>query len=81
MEKRFLTVTTKAAADKKQVESLFVPVNGRTLSRVKWCGGKYRETVIGRTLFVPEYVHAIWAERRKDRDGPYCALYALCEDR
>ena len=74
-----IQITTKSQASSMQVESLFVPVNGRTLSKTKYCGGKYKLGAFpkGREIEVSENVHAVWSESRKDSDGSYSALYCL----
>lgn len=60
-------------------ESLFKPVNGRTLSRERYDRGKYRSDVdfVGRQVETPDHVVALWTERRSDIDGPYKALFCL----
>jgi len=68
-----LTIGTKAQADKIMVNSLFEPVNGKTLNRGKYCSGKYKAGVsfIGREIEVSDDVHALYMVQRKDADGPY----------
>ena len=74
-----LKVTTKYRASKMQVESLFTPVNGGTLSQAKYSGGKYKPGSFptGREVEVSDNIYAIWAESRRDSDGPYVSLYCL----
>ena len=74
-----IQIVTKSQANRMQVESLFVPVNGRTLSKAKYCGGKYKPGSFpkGREINVSENVHAVWSESRKDVEGPYSVLYCL----
>ncbi len=72
-----IQVVSKATADKILTESLFKPVNGRTLSVGKYDGGKYAPgAYVGRNVKVGDHVHAIYMVRRKDRDGPY--MQAMC---
>lgn len=75
-----MKVLTKRQAHSEVLNSLFRP--GGTLAclpKERFDMGKYRETVIGRD--VPEHaangVHLVWAERRKDSDGPYFALFCI----
>lgn len=75
-----IEITTKGAADRMQVASLFQPVNGRTLVKGRYDRGKYRAeaSLIGRTLDnCPDEVVAVWSEIRRDSDGAYRALYCL----
>ena len=74
-----IQIVTKSQAQRMQVESLFIPVNGRTLSKVKYCGGKYKPGSFpkGREIEVSENIHAVWSEARKDSDGAYCSMYCL----
>lgn len=74
-----IQITSKAKAIKAQVESLFSPVNGGTLSAVKYCNGKYKPTSfpIGHEIEVSDSVQAIWKESRRDADGAYCVLYCM----
>ena len=57
-----LTIGTKRQADKVMVNSLFTPVNGRTLSVIKYCSGQLRarpETpYIGREVEVNDDIYA-----------------------
>jgi hypothetical protein len=74
-----IQVTTKYRASKMQVESLFTPVNGGTLSQAKYCGGNYKPGSFptGRDVEVSGDIYAIWAESRRDSEGPYVSLYCL----
>ena len=72
-----LTVISKREAMRMQVDSLFTPVNGGTLSVEKLCTGKYNESIKTRILDVSDDVHAVWAERRADKHGPYYTLQCL----
>ena len=72
-----LKLTSKRKADKMLVDSLFSP--GGTLTRFKYCTGKYKpgKFPVGREMEVSDDIQAIWAERRRDENGPYVALYCL----
>ena len=74
-----LQIISKAKANKLQVQSLFTPINGGTLTAIKYDGGKYKPSSfpIGREVEVNENVHAIWSESRRDSDGAYAVLYCL----
>ena len=74
-----LIIGTKRHADALLTESLFKPVNGRTLSRIRYDTAKYRVDRIfkGREIVTPDHIHALWMERRKDSDGPYQAFFCL----
>jgi len=74
-----IQLTTKRKADNLLVESLFSP--GGTLTRVKYCSGKYKAGAFpaGREVEVSDHVKAIWSEARKDSHGPYVTLYCLVE--
>jgi len=76
-----LTIGTKAQADRVLVESLFKPVNGKTLNVSKYSGGKYdpKQSFVGRQIEVYDYVHALYMRRGKDKDGPYQTLMCICE--
>lgn len=77
-----LTIGTKAQADRVLVESLFKPVNGKTLNVSKYCTGKYKAetSFIGREVEVYDGVHALYMTRGKDKDGPYQTIMCICED-
>ena len=75
-----ITITTKRKADALHVESLFKPVNGRTLIKERYDMGKYKAEVslTGRTLDnCSDSVVAVWSEVRRDSNGPYRALFCL----
>jgi hypothetical protein len=75
-----ITITTKSKADALHVESLFKPVNGRTLVKERYDKGKYKSEVnlVGRVLDnCPDSVIAVWSEAKRDLHGPYKALYCL----
>ena len=75
-----LSITTKAKADKILVESLFKPVNGRTLNRMKYSGGKYKPgSYIGREVEVSDNVHALYQSKGRDADGPYVRIMCITE--
>ncbi len=72
-----LEIGTKAQADKVLTESLFKPVNGRTLRRMRYDMGKYANAMRGKQIEVSDEVAALWSERRKDAHGPYWAVFCL----
>jgi hypothetical protein len=74
-----LQITTKRKAMAVMIESLFKPVNGRTLVKMKYCTGKYKPDAfpVGRELEVNDNVSAIWVEKRKDSHGPYSSLFCV----
>lgn len=76
---KLIKIGTKAEANRTLVESLFSPVNGRTLRKERFDSGKYKAdgAYVGREVEAPERVHAIWAEKRKDSDGAYACLFCL----
>jgi hypothetical protein len=75
-----LKIGTKAQANKILLGSLFNPINGKTLNRMKYCNGKYKPgSYIGRELEVSDGVHAVFTESRKDSDGPYVRLMCITE--
>jgi hypothetical protein len=76
-----LTITTKAEARKAQLDSLFKPVEGYTLSVERYDRGKYANSLHGKTLKVPAHVHLLYTEPRKDADGRYHVLFALVTPR
>lgn len=72
-----MIIGTKAQAKRKQVESLFNPVNGGTLTAMRWDRGAYRNNLRGREVDVPPHIHAMWTEKRRDADGEYFALFCM----
>jgi hypothetical protein len=72
-----LEMGTKAQADKTLTASLFKPVNGKTLSRMRYDMGKYGNNMKGKTVEVADNVMALWTEKRKDSDGAYWAVFCL----
>jgi hypothetical protein len=77
--KKTIQVTTKGNADRMHVDSLFNPVNGKTLVKMRFDMGKYKAAAsfVGRDVEVSENVVAVWSEAKRDQDGPYRALYCL----
>lgn len=75
-----LTIGTKRQADAVMVNSLFQPVNGRTLNAMKYDGGKYKAGVsfVGREVQVSDDVHALYMVSRRDSDGPYQQIMCIC---
>jgi len=75
-----LRIGTKTQANKILLDSLFNPVNGKTLNKMKYCNGKYKpDSYIGREMEVGDNVHALFTESRKDSDGPYVSLMCITE--
>ena len=76
-----MKIITKTQADKILTASLFNPVNGKTLNRSRFDSGKYRVGVSFIGSDVPDLagVHAVYAVRQKDADGPYARLMCVCE--
>lgn len=76
-----IQICSKRDAENLIVASLFTPVNGRTLSKLRFDGCKYRtdpETpYIGRKLEVSDDVHAVYPGRRRDANGAYIALFCV----
>ena len=74
-----LKIVTKSQADKILVNSLFAPVNGKTLNRGRYDSGKYAvKDFIGREVNnAPDSVFAIYPVKRKDSHGAYVALYCI----
>lgn len=75
-----IAITTKAKANRVQVDSLFS--QGGTLSRMKYCTGKFKpgSMPVGREFQVNDDVFALWAESRKDNDGPYISLFCMAKE-
>ena len=73
-ETHTLTVGTKRQAGALSMITLFKPINGKTAT-TRYDRGKYARNLHGETLEVPMDVAALWTERRKDKDGPYWALF------
>jgi hypothetical protein len=74
-------VVTKAQARNIMLDSLFRPINGRTLVAKKFDSGKYRvdQSYIGRVVKDLPGVHAVYPVRRRDGDGAYGQLMCLSE--
>lgn len=72
-----IVIGTKAQADKVLVESLFKPVDGKTLKRERYDMGKYAHNHKGQTVEVSTDIAALWMERREDLHGVYWALFCL----
>ena len=75
--RKALVIGTKAEADRVMVDSLFKPVNGRTLKRERYDMGKYAHNKKGNTVEVSTNIAALWMERRQDSHGSYWALFCL----
>ena len=74
-----MTIGTKAQADKVLVNSLFQPVNGKTLTAMKYDSGKYRadQSYVGREVEVSGNIHALYVVKRKDADGQYAQIMCV----
>lgn len=74
-----MEILSKHKADRAIVDSLFTTGGTLACRKERFDMGKYQKTIIGRD--VPEYyndkIHLVWAERRKDKDGPYYALFCV----
>lgn len=81
IEMKQLTIGTKAQAERVLMESLFKPVNGRTLNRMKYSNGKYKADTnyVGLAVEVSDSVHALYVVKQRDSDGPYARLMCICE--
>ena len=76
-----LYIVSKSKADKILINSLFMPVNGKTLNRMKYCNAKFKVNAfpVGRQIEAHDGVHAIYATKGKDSDGEYSRLMCICE--
>ena len=75
-----LKVISKAKADQILVNSLFEPVNGKTLNRMRYSSGKYAPgSYIGREIEVSDDVHALYQSKGRDADGPYVRIMCITE--
>lgn len=80
-----MKVITKRQANKVLTDSLFNPVNGRTLSIGKFDNGKYtwsgsQADYVGREVPDIDGIHAVYVERRQDKHGPFAQLMSIYED-
>ena len=78
-------IISKAAALDIQLNSLFKPVNGGTLSISKFDSGKYEwkgtaKAYLGRECQDIKGIHAVYVERRTDSNGPYAQIMCVYED-
>jgi len=69
-----MIIGTKSQADK-------VLTGGGSLSRVRWCNGKYKAetSFIGRDIDVPADVRALYMVNGKDSDGAFQRIMAITE--
>lgn len=75
-----MIVLSATAAKNRIANSLFQPDEYGSLAACKkerLDRGKYKSSIIGRELQVPFIVRLVWAEKRKDRDGEYYALWCI----
>ena len=80
-----MKIITKSAANKVLVNSLFEPINGKTLSVSKFDSGKYEwkgnaKAYLGKEVPTLRGVHAVYVERRTDRNGAYAQIMCVSED-
>jgi len=78
-------IVSKRDANKILTDSLFSPINGKTLSIGKFDSGKYKwhgsqKHYIGKKVTDLCGIHAVYVERRTDSDGPYAQLMCIHED-
>ncbi len=80
MEMKKLQIGRRAQAEKVLVDSLFKPVSGRTLTTMKYDGGKYRAGahLIGKEVEVSDDVFALYPVKRHDSYGPYTQIMCVC---
>ena len=75
-------ILSRYQAEKAVIESLFKPDRFGTITlkeRSRFDTGKYISTVIGNPVppHMIDKVRIVWAERRKDKDGVYYALFCV----
>ena len=76
-----MNILTKRQLAQATVQSLFTPVHGRTLAKMersRFDLGKYKPGTMAGKPLDPEFAawcYAVWVEPRKDKDGPYDALF------
>ena len=80
-----MKIISKREANSILTNSLFKPVNGKTLSIGKFDSGKYewhgsQKHYIGKEVQDIEWVHAVYVERRADSNGPYAQIMCIHED-
>ena len=79
-----MKIIKKTEADRILTNSLFNPVNGKTLNIMKFDGAKLKwhgsiKSYIGRDVPDIGGIHAVYVVRRQDSDGPYALLMCICE--
>lgn len=80
-----MKIISKSEANKILIDSLFHPVNGKTLNVNKFDAGKYTwhgtaKHYIGREVPEIKGVHAVYVERRQDSEGPYAQIMCISEN-
>ena len=80
-----MKIVSKKQANDILINSLFKPVNGKTLNDNKFCTGKYKWTgrasdYIGKDVPDLRGVHAVYVVRRNDSDGAYAQMRCISED-
>ena len=79
-----MKIIKKTEADRILTDSLFNPVNGKTLKVMKFDGAKLEwhgslKAYIGRDVPDIRGIHAVYCVRRQDSDGAYAQLMCICE--
>jgi len=79
--KKTMKFVSIATANKILVNSLFNPVNGKSLVRMKYETAKYkpRSFKVGMEVEVLDDVHAIYASNGRDQDGAYQRIMCITE--
>lgn len=80
-----MKIISKKQAKNILINSLFNPVNGHTLNINKFDKGKYKwlgsqKTYIGKEVIDIEGVHAVYVERRQNKNGAYAQLMCISEN-
>jgi len=73
-----MNILTKAQATRAIRDSLFTP--GGTLAlepKERFDRGKYKPSIVGREVPAGTTARLVWAEPRRDKDGPYLALFCI----
>ena len=73
---QFTKILTKREANKAQIDSLFTPGGTLGPGTIRYDKGKYARNVTGARYLTPTET-PIWCEKRKDKDGPYWALFTF----
>jgi hypothetical protein len=78
-----VAIVSRRSAEKLRVESLFHPVDVRTLVIDRWTTGKFKHEAfpVGRVVEVSDHVLALFTKPGNDRDGRYVSLYCVIPPR